>query len=77
LEKRLRGSGLRRLFVGGLATDYSVLSTVKDALARGFSVFLLRDAIRAMNVNPDDARTAEAEMLGLGAAPIQLKNLAA
>jgi len=75
LEKRLRGLGLRRLFVGGLATDYCVLNTVKDALARGFSVFLLRDAIGAVNVKPDDGRNAEAEMLRLGATPIQLKHL--
>ena len=77
LENRLRGFRLNRLFVGGLATDYCVLYTVKDALARGFSVFLLRDAIRAVNVKPDDGRNAEAEMIRLGATPIQLKNLAA
>jgi nicotinamidase/pyrazinamidase len=53
-----------------------VLNTVKDALTRGFSVFLLRDAIRAVNVKPDDGRNAENEMARLGAVPIQLKNLA-
>ena len=77
LERRLCGSGLRRLFLGGLATDYCVLNTVKDALARGFGVFLLRDAIRAVNVKPDDGDNAEGEMLRLGAVPIQLKHLAA
>jgi nicotinamidase/pyrazinamidase len=77
LEKRLRGSGLRRLFIGGLATDYCVVKTVEDALAHGFSVFLLRDAIRAVNVKPDDGTRAEAEMSRLGAMPIQLNHLAA
>jgi nicotinamidase-related amidase len=76
LERRLRGSGLHRLFVGGLATDYCVLNTVKDAVACGFNVFLLRDAIRAVNVKPHDGRDAQAEMVRLGATPIRLKNLA-
>jgi nicotinamidase/pyrazinamidase len=78
LEKRLRGFGPRRLFIGGLVTDYCVLNTVKDALALGFSVFLLRDAnaIDAVNVSPGDGRDAEAEMLRLGAVPIQFMNLA-
>lgn len=75
-EKRLRGSGLRRLFVGGLASNYGVPHTVKDGLARDFSVFLLRDAIRAVNVKPNVGRNAEAEMIPLAAVPIRLKNLA-
>jgi nicotinamidase/pyrazinamidase len=65
---------LRRLFIGGLATDYCVLNTVKAGLARGFSVVLLSDAIRAMNVNPNDGSDAEAEMIRLGAVAIQLEN---
>jgi nicotinamidase/pyrazinamidase len=62
--------------VGGLATDYCVLNTVKDALALGFTSFLLRDAIRAVNVQPDDGLKAEQEMIRLGASPIELQDLA-
>ena len=76
LETSLRAAGVRRLSVGGLATDYCVLNTVKDALARGFSVFLLVDAIRAVNLRPDDGRMAEEEMIRLGARPIRCENLA-
>ena len=76
LETSLRAAGVRRLSVGGLATDYCVLNTVKDALARGFSVFLLVDAIRAVNLRPDDGRKAEEEMIRLGARPIRCENLA-
>ena len=49
-EADLRAKGISRLFVGGLATDYCVFNTVKDALALGFTTFLLRDAIRGVNV---------------------------
>jgi nicotinamidase/pyrazinamidase len=75
-EANLRAAGVSRLFVGGLATDYCVLSTVKDALALGFKTFLLLDAIRGVNVQPDDSRKAEQEMIRLGAAPIKLQDLA-
>src|SRR6185369_10013779 len=69
LDARLREKGVRRVFVGGLATDYCVLHTVKDALARGYAAVLLTDAIRPVNVGPDDGRKAEAEMVRLGATP--------
>src|SRR5947209_962794 len=77
LDRRLREQGVRRVFVGGLATDYCVFHTVKDALARGYAAVLLTDAIRAVNVEPDDGRKAEAEMVRLGAVPIRRDLLAA
>jgi nicotinamidase/pyrazinamidase len=76
LGARLRADGVRRLFVGGLATDYCVLCTVKDARAAGFEVRLLTDAIRAVNVTPDDGDRALAEMTAAGAVPTTLKGLA-
>lgn len=67
LAERLRGRGVRRLFVGGLATDYCVLNTVRDALAEGFDVVVLGDAIRAVDVREGDGARAQAEMSALGA----------
>jgi nicotinamidase-related amidase len=61
---------------GGLATDYCVLSTVKDALAEGVEVLLLADAIRAVDVNPGDGARAQTEMRELGARPIRYEDLA-
>ncbi len=71
LEDHLRAAGMRRLFVGGLTTEYCVLHTVRDALALGYAVVLLTDAIRPVNLHPDDGRKAEAEMLRRGAVPLQ------
>jgi nicotinamidase/pyrazinamidase len=77
LHRHLQALGVRRLFIGGLATDYCVLNTVKDARALGYEVCLLRDAIRAVNLHPDDGRQAEEHMLELGAVPVRLEVLAA
>ena len=77
LDQRLRGVGVRRLFVGGLATDYCVLNTVRDALRLGYDVCLLSDAIRAVDVQSGDGQRAEAEMLGLGAHRMTIEGMAA
>lgn len=75
LTALLRRAGVRRLLIGGLATDYCVLNTVRDALANGFEVLLLRDAIKAVNVNPEDGVRAEREMQRLGAQPVTFADL--
>jgi nicotinamidase/pyrazinamidase len=67
LAPRLRELGVKRLLVGGLATDYCVLNTVLDARKAGFEVLLLVDAMRAVNVKPGDGERAEREMLAAGA----------
>jgi len=76
LDARLRARRVKRLFIGGLATDYCVLNTVRDARQHGYAVLLLSDAIRAVNVHPQDGDRALAEMQRLGAQPIQLAQLA-
>lgn len=75
LAARCHRLGWQRLFIGGLATDYCVLNTVRDALSEGFDVYLLMDAIRGVNVNPNDDEAAIAEMRSRGAVPILLRNL--
>lgn len=68
LDAKLRKMGIQRLFVGGLATDYCVAATVKDALRLGYRVFLLLDAIRAVDQHPEDGAVAVRTMLRQGAA---------
>lgn len=67
LAERLAHAGVRRLFVGGLATDYCVLNTVLDARAAGFEVIVLQDAVRAVDLAPDDGARALERMRLAGA----------
>ncbi len=67
LELQLHRLGVEEVWVGGLATDYCVKSTVLDALKKGFRVKALENAMRAVDINPGDGERAIAEMRGAGA----------
>lgn len=45
----LRARGIRKLYIGGLATDYCVRATVLGARADGFLVSVMMDACRAVD----------------------------
>lgn len=64
--------GIRRLFVGGLATDYCVKATALDARRAGLQVVVLEDAVGAVDVAPGDGERALAEMAVAGAARARL-----
>jgi len=68
LADMLHAAAVSRLFVGGLATDYCVLNTVSDALAHGFDVVLMPDAMRAIELQPGDGQAAIDTMCERGAA---------
>jgi nicotinamidase/pyrazinamidase len=70
LAELLRGLGVTRIFVGGLATDYCVKQTALDGINHGFVVVVLGDAIRGVDLNPDDSEKALTEMRAAGAAMI-------
>ena len=76
MDSRLRAAGIRRIFIGGLTTDYCVLNTTRDALQLGYQVFVLTDAIRAVDVRPGDGQRAVEEMIALGAQCITLQGVA-
>jgi len=67
LAQILREEEVQEVFVGGLATDYCVKHTVLDARREGFEVKALADAMRAVNVNPEDGSRAVEEMRNAGA----------
>jgi nicotinamidase/pyrazinamidase len=75
LHELLKMSGVGRVYVGGLATDYCVLNTVRDALRLDYDTVLLTDAIRAVDVHPGDGERAMAEMLQGGAIPATLADI--
>ena len=75
LHSLLQRQGLKRLFIGGLATDYCVVNTVMDALKLGYTVVLLADAIAAVNVHAGDGIKAEKKMLNAGARAITKNQL--
>jgi nicotinamidase/pyrazinamidase len=74
-DEVLRKIGVRRIFIGGLATDYCVLYTVRNALELGYEVYVLIDGIRAVDVNLGDGEKAVKEMEERGAIMITTENL--
>lgn len=54
LEELLKKHNIKRVLIGGLATDYCVKATAIDAAKAGFSASILEEAIRAVNLNLDE-----------------------
>jgi nicotinamidase/pyrazinamidase len=62
----LRTLGVDHLIVTGLATDYCVKQSALGALAAGFIVTVLVDAVRAVNVDAGDGERALGAMEAAG-----------
>lgn len=67
LPQLLAEQGVRRLYVGGLATDYCVKHSALDALKAGLEVVILADAIRGVEVEPGDSNRSVEELRAGGA----------
>ena len=67
LEERLKKLGIDEVFVGGLTTDYCVRESTLDALQAGFTVDVLEDCIRAVDVNQGDGERSISDMRKAGA----------
>jgi nicotinamidase/pyrazinamidase len=67
LAQSLRDQNVEEVWIGGLATDYCVKHTVLDARREGFEVKALSDAMRPVNLKPNDGTEAIAEMRAAGA----------
>lgn len=67
LAEMLVDRGVRRLYVGGLATDYCVKHSVLDARKAGLDVIVLGDAVRGVDLRPGDSDRSIEEMRTAGA----------
>ena len=65
LAEQLRTSGVKRVWVGGLAEDVCVHATVLDALRESFEVMLIEGGSKP--VTEEGGKKAVAEMLAAGA----------
>ena len=75
LRELLQAMTVHRLFTGGLATEYCVYNTVIDALQFGYTVFVLEDAVGAIDLQPGDGLHAFAAMVARGAKRIRYEEL--
>ena len=66
LEGILRGAGVERVVIAGLATDYCVKATALDARRLGFETAVLADAIAPVELEPGDGARALDEMRDAG-----------
>lgn len=66
LERLLRASGVERVIVVGLATDYCVKETALDAARLGFEAIVLRGAIAGVELEPGDCERALATVMAAG-----------
>ncbi|MEM4788967.1 MAG: nicotinamidase [Ignisphaera sp.] len=75
LNEILRSKNVRRLFVCGVATDYCVKATVLDAIKLGYTVLVLNDAIKGVDLPKGSVDKAVSEMLNEGAIFITLYDI--
>ncbi len=75
LRKLLKMLGTEEIYIAGLATDYCVRFSTHDALKSGFKVKILVDAIKGVNLKPEDSEEAIKEMVKSGAKKITLEGL--
>ncbi len=62
----LREKNISVLYVMGLATDYCVKFSCLDAIADGFSVYLIQEGCRGINLRKHDIENALSEMQDRG-----------
>ncbi len=75
LDQLLKERGTKRVFVGGVATDYCVKNTVLGAINLGYEAFLLLDGIKGVDVKQGDSQRAIEDMLGAGAVGVEYEEV--
>ena len=75
LKEFFESNDIKKVYIGGLATDYCVKASVVDAVKLGFETFLLLDVCRAVNLKPGDGEEAVKEMIDLGVKVINTREV--
>lgn len=75
MAESLRRRGIDHLYIGGLATDYCVRSSVVGALREGIRITVLIDGSLGVNLRPHDSERAIAEMVSEGAQMVTLNSM--
>ena len=75
LADLLRRLAVRRVFIGGLATDYCVRFSALDALKAGFAAVVVTDACRGVNLPPGSADAALTELAAAGATLVRSEEI--
>ena len=75
LTNLLKERKIQTVWIGGLATDYCVKSTVLDAVNAGFTVQFLEDASRGVGVQQGDIEKAQEAIIKSGAHMLTLNDI--
>lgn len=75
LTELLTEHGISHLYIGGLATDYCVRTTVLDSRERALAVTVLSDAVAGVDLRPGDSERALTEMQAAGAGMLRVAEI--
>lgn len=75
LSDFLKSREVDKVYFAGLTTEYCVLYSTIDAIELGFSVYVIADACRPINLDPHDEERALKTMKDKGAKIIQSSDL--
>ena len=73
LADYFRGKGITRIYIVGLAGDFCVYYSAKDAIKEGFDTFVIEDAVKS--VYPDKFAAVAADIVKEGGYMIQSSEL--
>jgi len=71
----LKSQGVQQLYIVGLATDYCVLATARDAVSQSWDTYIIPEAIRAVNIQPGDGAAALTQLKEVGVQLISIEKI--
>lgn len=65
LDNYLKGKNITNVYIAGLAADYCVYYTANDAVAAGFTTYIIDDAVKAISEDGYKAAKQDVESKGV------------